>query len=126
MSMKMKLFAIGVVMSSVLAPRVFASDYETAFVTAEAGDFARAAEIWDGLAQHGSADAQFNLALMYHAGVSGNLNESEAVRLYHAAAERGHPKAQEFLAVAYQEGWFGLSRDVKKAEFWRKQLERSL
>lgn len=127
MSAKVKLFAIGVVLGSALAPRILpASEFETAFVTAESGDFARAAELWDGLALRGNAEAQFNLALMYHAGVSGNHNEAEAVRLYHAAAEQGYAKAQEFLAVAYQEGWFGLPRDSTKAEFWRRKVEQSL
>lgn len=103
-----------------------ASDYEIAFLAAESGDYATAAARWDVLAQSGHAESQFNLGLMYHSGVAGRIDEPEAVRWYQKAAENGYPKAQEFLAAAYREGWFGLPRDVKKSEHWIKQLERGM
>ena len=30
--------------------------------------------------------------------------------------------AQEYLAIGYQEGWFGLKRDRKKSRYWYKKL----
>ena len=102
-----------------------AGESEAAFLAAESGDYAAAAAHWDKLAQAGNAEAQFNLALMYHSGVNGNINEAEAVKLYQKAAENGYPKAQEFLAAGYREGWFGLPRDQQKAQYWLNQLEQT-
>lgn len=101
----------------------FANENEKAFLAAEAGDYATATKTWGTLAEAGNAEAQFNLALMYHSGASGDVNESEAVKWYQKSAQSGYPKAQEFLAVAYREGWFGLPRDQKQADYWFKQLD---
>jgi TPR repeat protein len=103
-----------------------ASEFETAFIAAESGDYRTAAAGWDRLAHSGNAEAQFNLGLIYHSGAAGPIDEAEAVRWYQAAAENGYSKAQEFLAVAYREGWFGLPRDAKKSDYWIKQLEHGM
>ena len=105
------------------APASHASDSEQAFLAAEAGDYGKATAAWSALADAGNAEAQFNLGLMYHSGVVGDVNESEAVKWYQKSAQSGYSKAQEFLAVAYREGWFGLPRDKQQADFWLKQLD---
>jgi TPR repeat protein len=52
--------------------------------------------------------AQFQLALLYHAGLHVEYDEAKAVMLYHMAARNGVVEAQEFLVAAYEYGWFGL------------------
>ncbi len=106
-----------------LSPLAHAGDAESAFIAAEAGDYTTAMAQWRSLAQSGNAEAQFNLGLMYHSGLSGSMSEHEAVSWYEKAAQSGYPKAQEFLAIAYREGWFGLKRDPGKADYWLSQLE---
>jgi len=105
------------------SPLAHAGDAESAFIAAEAGDYTSATAQWNSLAQAGNPEAQFNLGLMYHSGLGGSMNEHEAVSWYEKAAQNGYPRAQEFLAVAYREGWFGLTRDLKKADYWLDQLE---
>lgn len=86
--------------------------------SARQGDFAAAARDLEPLARDGSAQAQFNLGLLYHSGMGVGRDEAKAVQLYHAAAEQGYTLAQEYLAIGYAEGWFGLRKDVDKARQW--------
>jgi len=100
-----------------------AKNYNDGFVAAESGQYDDAISIWKPLAEKGHPIAQFNLALLYHSGQGVKLDENKAVHLYHQAAEKGYHKAQEFLAVGYREGWFGLPIDAKKAEYWQQKLD---
>lgn len=99
--------------------------YNAGLLASESGDYVTAANQWQPLAAKGDAVAQFNLALMYHRGLGVQLDERVAVSWYHKSAENGYSKAQEFLAAAYREGWFGLKQDRQKAEYWSQQLENS-
>lgn len=101
------------------------NSYNAGLLASESGDYAMAAIQWQPLADNGDAIAQFNLALMYHRGLGVQLNEAVAVDWYHKSAKNGYSKAQEFLAAAYSEGWFGLAKDQKKADYWTQQLENS-
>jgi len=103
---------------------VVAADFVDAYEAASAEEYNKAARIWHELALKGNRDAQFNLALIYHSGVAGPQDEKEAVKWYQQAASNGHVQAQEYMAVGYREGWFGLDRDVSKAEFWEAKLDQ--
>jgi TPR repeat protein len=96
--------------------------YNAGLLASEAGDYKRAVVEWQPLASKGNAAAQFNLALMYHRGLGVLLDEKKAVHWYQESASNGYVKAQEFLAAAYREGWFGLEKDLQKAEYWDQQL----
>lgn len=100
-----------------------AQNYSNGLDAARAGDYDAAVMQWKPLADKGDAMAQFNLALMYHRGLGVKLDEAKAVDLYKKSAANGYPMAQEFLAAAYSEGWFGLPRDPKKAAYWLGRLE---
>lgn len=99
--------------------------YNAGLLASESGDYATATTQWQPLAAEGDALAQFNLALMYHRGLGVHLDETAAVSWYHKSAENGYSKAQEFLAAAYREGWFGLKKNQQAADYWSKQLENS-
>ena len=98
-------------------------NFNSGFLAAESGEYQKAANQWGSLAGKGHAVAQFNMGLLYHSGSGVELNEGKAVSLYHQAAENGNTYAQEYLAVAYQEGWFGLPKDEGKAKYWSQRLE---
>lgn len=87
------------------------------------GDYSGALKYWQERARAGDAQAQFNLALMYHGGLGVAMDEAAALRWYTISAQNGYPWAQEYLAIAYQEGWFGLKRDLQKSRDWMKKLE---
>lgn len=89
------------------------------------GYYSHAAQLLAPLARDGDPRAQFGLGLLYHSGSGVVRDEEMALWLYHEAAKAGSPLAQEYLIVGYQEGWFGLRKDLKKATYWRKQLARS-
>jgi TPR repeat protein len=91
-------------------------------LASEAGDYDTAVVKWQPLASKGDAAAQFNLALMYHRGLGVSLDEQKAVHWYLKSATNGYSRAQEFLAAAYREGWFGLEKDLQKAKYWDQQL----
>ena len=87
------------------------------------GDYSGALKYWQERASAGDAQAQFNLALMYHGGLGVAMDEATALQWYTKSAQNGYPWAQEYLAIAYQEGWFGLKRDLDKSRNWLKKLE---
>lgn len=102
-----------------------ASSYNQGFIAAETGDYKTAVQMWEPLAVKGNALAQFNLALMYHSGLGVEQDELKAVSWYHKAADNGYYIAQEYLAVGYQEGWFGLPKDQKQATYWQQRVDSS-
>lgn len=112
----------------VLSPaysRDYSPAYNAGLMASEAGDYDTAVSKWQPLADQGDAAAQFNLALMYHRGLGVAHDEASAVSWYQKSAANGYSRAQEFLAVAYREGWFGLPRDPAKADYWEQQLENN-
>ena len=100
-----------------------ANSYNTGFIASESGDYKQAVSQWQPLAEKGHPVAQFNMALLYHSGDGVGRDEGKAVSLYHQSAEQGYDRAQEYLAIGYREGWFGLPRDQKKAGYWQERLE---
>lgn len=89
------------------------------------GNYRSAYSNWISLAKQGDARAQFNLALLYHAGLYVRFNEQQAIFWYRQAAENGIREAQEYMAVGYREGWFGLPVNEKKANYWQDKLDQS-
>ena len=68
----------------------------------------------------GDADAQFNLAGCYDAGMKGVARDfTRAVELYRSAAEQGHARAAMNLAVSYREGE-GVAPDKGEMIRWYK------
>ena len=104
------------------APAALADKYADGFLAAHRGDYKVAYAKWRELAEQGDANAQFNLGLMYHSGLQVRFDEQKAVYWYRRAAEGGNQLAQEYMAVGYQEGWFGLPRDQAKSHFWYQRL----
>ena len=100
--------------------------YFEGFVAAERGEYDSAVRHWGPLASQGHAEAQFNIALMYHSGSGVPIDEQEAIKWYQKSAENGYHKAQEYLAAGYAHGWFGLNADPEKAVYWEMKALESL
>jgi hypothetical protein len=114
---------IAVLLLSLAVSPLMAAASPDGFDATRQGDYSGALKYWQERARAGDAQAQFNLALMYHGGLGVAMDEATALRWYTKAAQNGYPWAQEYLAIAYQEGWFGLKRDPDKSRDWLKKLE---
>src|SRR3546814_18466698 len=64
------------------------------------GDDAAAVKAWRGPAEHGDADAQFNLGQAYKLGRGVAADPAEAEKWYRKAAEQGHYQAEENYGIA--------------------------
>ena len=106
-----------------ISPAVAGDPYEEGMKAAMAGDYTTAFEKWKPLGMQGEGNALFQLALMYHGGLGVKQNEAIAVQLYHKAAERGNEMAREYLAAAYENGWFGLPKSEELAAYYRGEPE---
>jgi len=102
-----------------------AEQYVEAVDAAIDGNYRSAYSYWMPLAKQGDARAQFNLALLYHGGLYVRFNEEQAIFWYQQAANNGVREAQEYLAVGYKEGWFGLAVNEKKAQYWQHKLDET-
>lgn len=100
------------------------ADYQAGAQAFEQGAHARAAQIWQPLANANDPRAQYGLGLLYHNGWG--MPARDALRAQHwytLAAERGHPGAQYNLAVMRDTG-DGVPRDSAQAAFWYAEAAR--
>jgi TPR repeat protein len=80
--------------------------------------------LWEGAAEQGLADAQFNLGVMYHQGQGVDVDYKKAIEWFENAAEQGHADAQRNLGFIYDQGQ-GVDVDYKKAiEWYEKAAEQ--
>lgn len=63
------------------------------------GDYALAVKEWQGAAEKGDADAQFNLAQAYRLGRGIPQDNDKAIALYKSAAAAGHPQAADHYGL---------------------------
>jgi len=88
------------------------------------GDFERAANLWLADAYQGSADAQFNVGVLYVEGKGVSVDRGEAVFWFEKAAEQGHPEAQYNLGHLLLEEQGDIERIQQGIEWWRKSAEQ--
>ena len=69
-------------------------------------------------AEQGDIYAKYDLALMYADGKRVSQNTDKAASLLLEAANRGHLRAQQYLASLYESGRWGFPKDKDKAEYW--------
>ena len=68
-------------------------------------------------AEHGDAEAQYNLGNAYYLGEGAPVDYAEAAKWYRLAAEQGDAAAQINLGVMYDEGE-GVPQDDREAVKW--------
>ena len=94
-----------------------AADFAAGLQAYQKGDYAAAAKEWRPLAEQGSADAQFNLGLLYVDGKGVPLDYGQAIQWFTRAAEQDYEKAQLNLGASYGIGR-GVKRDYVQAYKW--------
>lgn len=90
----------------------------------DSGRYVEAVAAWRELAEHGSADAQYNLGVCCESGQGVVQRYKTAAEWYRKAAEQGHADAQYNLGVCYANGC-GVAQSYKNAVKWyRKAVEQ--
>ena len=96
---------------------VYADDYQDGLDAYLKQDFKTVFQKWKPLAEHGDANAQYNLGYMYAKGQGVPQDDKEAVKWYRLSAEQGDANAQYSLGVMYDNGQ-GVPQDYKEAVKW--------
>lgn len=94
--------------------------YTEAEIAASRGNFPKAFEIWEPLAGHGDADAQFNLGLMYEDGDGVVRDVEKAIFLFTSSAEQGFAPAQLRLGTMYMMGRAVDRNDEKAVDLFQR------
>ena len=110
----------GGVLAAGLAPNPARADTEAAIAAMQDGDMAAALAEFRPSAERGDVVAQFNLGLMYEAGMGTPPNLAMAAYWYGRAAASGDTDAQLNLAQLYEEGR-GVPHDERIAAEWLRQ-----
>jgi TPR repeat protein len=78
------------------------SDYQQARSAYAAGDYTKAYQLFQGLAESGDTKAQYDLSLMYIQGIGTKQNIEQGLVWLNRAAEKGNIEAMLELGVLYQ------------------------
>jgi TPR repeat protein len=78
------------------------SDYQQARSAYAAGDYNKAFQLFQGLAESGDTKAQYDLSLMYIQGIGTKQNIEQGLVWLNRAAEKGNIEAMLELGVLYQ------------------------
>ncbi len=76
---------------------------------------------WRKAAEQNDIDSQYYLGVLYITSPDIKNDEKEGIRWIREAADNSHKKAAEFLAVAYENGWYGLAKDKKQSQYWHER-----
>jgi len=107
------LLAFAVLMSTVPA----LADFQAGLDAYQKGDYVGAAKEWRQLAEQGSAEAQYNMGLLYLDGHGVPQSVAEAATWFRRAAEQDYTQAQHNLGAMYGTGQ-GVKRDYVQAYKW--------
>lgn len=111
------------VVIATMATELLAQDFNDGVKAVQTGDFATAVKVWTPLAEKGSREAQFNLAVMYDDGMGIPEDNAEAAKWYRKAAENGFPQAQLILGIIYVEGE-GVPEDTEEGLNWLRKAAK--
>jgi hypothetical protein len=109
-----------VLASAAVAAGARAQNYDDGMRAYDAGDLAKALEIWGPVAENGDAVAQYSLGKLLENGGAGVPRDLvAAARWYQRSASQGVAAAQNNLGLMYAQGR-GVPQDVARAaKFWR-------
>jgi uncharacterized protein len=111
MNQRIKTFLAGGLLAVALSGAAVAGQYE---------DGLAAFQVWQPLADGGNAEAQFDVGMLYYAGVGAPQNYSQAALWFRKAADQGQASAQAFLGKMYADG-HGVRRDYAQALIWLRE-----
>ena len=90
------------------------------------GDYATALAAWQPLADAGDAQAQFNLAIMYHNGQGTEPDAAKALAYCTLAADNDIPPAQHYLGYLLMDEEIGTPNPEKAAQYWQRAAEHGI
>lgn len=97
--------------------QVRADAFDDGMTAYQASDYEAAVAQWKPLAEHGNAQAAYNLGFMYEFGYGVAANDDESFKWYLSAAQHGHAQAQRSVAWMYERGK-GAQQDRAQATRW--------
>jgi len=100
-----------------LLTSVAAASIEEGIAAVEQNDYMTAYKAFKVLAEEGSAEAQYNLAILYKQGKGAMQDASVAVEWFRKAADQGLASAQYYLGHLYDTGE-GVKQDFVLAKDW--------
>jgi hypothetical protein len=109
--------ALILMISLLVTGPAIAGPFEDAASAYARGDFGTAYHLFKPLAEQGSSDAQFHLAVMYDLGLGIPQDYAESFQWYRKAAEQGLADAQNNLGVVYECG-LSVPKDSVLAYKW--------
>jgi TPR repeat protein len=113
--MKTAWFLFAIASLAVAAPPT--GDFAAGLAAYQKQDYSGALKEWQPLADGGSRDAQYNVALLYVDGKGVVRNYEEAAKWFERAANQGQLGAQHNLGAMYGKG-DGVKRDYVQAYKW--------
>lgn len=90
-----------------------AASFEDGVIAYDDGDYDKAREIWEKLADRDNAASITNLANLYNKGLGVEKDTDYAFSLYKRAAERNYPQAEFALGFLFE-----ARKDYKNANYW--------
>src|ERR1700733_4917969 len=93
------------------------ADFQAGLDAYQKGDYIGAAKEWRPLAEQGSAEAQYNMGLLFLDGHGVPQSTAEAANWFRRAAEQDYTQAQHNLGAMYGSGQ-GVKRDYIQAYKW--------
>jgi uncharacterized protein len=110
------LVAVFAVAAAFGAPAV-AGPFEDGLAAYNQRFYAKAAELWQPLAEKGNADAQYHLGLLHQNGMGVEKNDATAFKWFLRAAEQGNAIAQYDVGTSYFSGT-GVQKNDAEAAKW--------
>ena len=115
--------------TAILVLAVFAvsasnADDDAGLAAFESGQYERALEAWQPLAEGGDERAQWGLGMMYANGFGVEMNDAEALKWFELSAAQGFADAQYRIGVMQQNGWGLPMDDVAAAGWFEKAAEQ--
>lgn len=95
------------------------------YVNKNTTKYPEGARVLKDCASHGDSRAEFLLGTAYFHGWGVDRELGHSIRLYRAAAAKGHLLAMAILYEIYHEGLYGVREDQSKAVLWRRRFENT-
>ena len=115
--MRTRITGILAVLALMFSPISWGADFVKGQEAYNSGDYQTAIAEWQPLADGGDAEAQFGIGLLYANGFGVPLDDIEALKWYHLAADQQHANAQCNIAVMHANGW-GVDQSDAEAFRW--------
>ncbi len=88
-----------------------------------AGDYDKALQEYQAIAEQGDARGEFGIGYMHHYGHGVPRNQIEAIKWFRQSASHGNIPARQYLGIMYQKGE-GVEKDLVTSHMWHSLFSR--